>query len=57
MPTLVGEPGGGGRHGQLAEQPGADRVQRRGGCLRAFDDLDVLHDRNRAIDKKYCQER
>jgi hypothetical protein len=39
-----GEPGGGRRDGQLAEQPGPDRIQRGGGCLRALDDLDVLHD-------------
>ena len=38
-----GEPGGGGRDGQFAEQPGPDRIQRGGGCLRALDDLDVLH--------------
>ena len=39
-----GEPGGGGRHGQFAEQPGPDRVQSGGGRLRVLDDLDVLHD-------------
>jgi hypothetical protein len=38
-----GEPGGGGRDGQLDEQPGPDRIERCGGCLRALDDLDVLH--------------
>ena len=37
------ESGGGGRSGQLTEQPGPDRIQRGGGGLCVFDDLDVLH--------------
>jgi hypothetical protein len=47
-----GEPGGGGRDGQLAEQPGPDRIQRGGGRLRAFDDLDVLHDATVPLTRK-----
>ena len=43
-PHPGGESGGRSGDGQLAEQPGPDRIQRGGGCLRALDDLDVLHD-------------
>ena len=39
-----GEPGGGGRDGQLPQQPGPDRIQRRGSCFRVLNDLDVPHD-------------
>src|SRR5690606_19054157 len=38
-----GQPGGGGRDGQLTEQPGPHRVQGGGGRLHALNDLDVLH--------------
>jgi hypothetical protein len=47
-----GEPCGGCRNGQLAEQPGPDRIQRGGCCLRAFDDLDVLHAATVALTRK-----
>ena len=49
------EPGGGRRLLELGEQPGADRIQRDGGCGRILDDLHVEHGTTLAPDNYSCQ--
>jgi len=50
-----GELCGGARNSQLAQQPGADRIQYGSGRPGVFDDFDVLHATTMALDKNNCQ--